>query len=562
MAVTAAEVRAYASRATRGNAPDSENEVRMNDADPTAGAPATSLEAPLPGLRAGVEVEVSGETGALFDATFGRRIKLDPRGLVLAQALADATADRRPSALAALAQTEAKTVVTLTDRLSALDLLDTPRARARAKDRVSLAAVRATPAAHLRPIPGRRFGCTMCGSCCGGHNIGPVSDAILDGLDAHLDALEPAIRAARRIDKDLFFVLPGDRATPGRDVMCQASGGSCVFLDERGLCRIHAKVGGDAKPLPCRIFPWELVLTPTGVRVAVQRECRDFLAATADDRPQVRDAEAELVALVQQIPELPVARLAPRLRGQELASWADVEALEADLRAALAAPHPAPSSMSIESSQLHPSMPIEASPDATSSLATFAALAAALPPASGDAPAADFDAWRARLSTHAKAILAAAPAPDARVSIRVDALRLLVAALDAADGWTLARALAPVEGELVRLLSAHLDHALWSTTPLRATSIEGGLGRVHAEWLLARLMGIVRAREVKRFHVTTQDVQDGLANASFLFRHADLGPVLGELDPLTAATFLDGCTGALAAAPDRTLDRRTELVKF
>jgi hypothetical protein len=114
----------------------------------------------------------------------------------------------------------------------------------------------------------------------------------------------------------------------------------------------------------------------------------------------------------------------------------------------------------------------------------------------------------------------------------------------------------------VRLLSAHLDHALWSTTPLRATSIEGGLGRVHAEWLLARLMGIVRAREVKRFHVTTQDVQDGLANASFLFRHADLGPVLGELDPLTAATFLDGCTGALAAAPDRTLDRRTELVKF
>lgn len=532
----------------------------MTDADPTAGAPDQRLDEPLPGLRAGVTVEVTGETGALFDATFGRRIKLDPRGLVLAQALAQATADRRPSALAALAQTEARTVVTLTDRLSALDLLDTPRARARARDRVSLAAVRAAPAAHLRPIPGRRFGCTMCGSCCGGHNVGPVSEAILDGLDAHLDALEPAIRAARKIDKDLFFVLPGDRATPGRDVMCQASNGSCVFLDERGLCRIHAKVGGDAKPLPCRIFPWELVLTPTGVRVAVQRECRDFLAATSEAQPLVSDAETELVALVQQIPELPVARLTPRLRGAELPSWADVESLETDLRAAVAASHPTPSSMSIEASEPRPSTSIEASPIATSSLTTFAALAAALPPAPRDAPAPDFDAWRARLGAHAKAILAAAPPPDTRVLIRVDALRLLVAALDAAEGWTLARALAPVDGELARLLSAHLDHALWSTVPLRATSIEGGLGRVHAEWLVARLIAIVRAREVKRFHVTTQDVQDGLANASFLFRHADLAPVLGELDPLTAATFLDGLD-ALATTPDRALDRRTELVK-
>lgn len=32
--------------------------------------------------------------------------------------------------------------------------------------------------------------------------------------------------------------------------------GGCVFLDDKGLCRIHAKFGEAAKPLACRIYPY------------------------------------------------------------------------------------------------------------------------------------------------------------------------------------------------------------------------------------------------------------------------------------------------------------------
>jgi lysine-N-methylase len=43
--------------------------------------------------------------------------------------------------------------------------------------------------------------------------------------------------------------------------------GACVFLQEDGLCRIHAKFGEPAKPLACRIYPY--VFHPAGNKVAV-----------------------------------------------------------------------------------------------------------------------------------------------------------------------------------------------------------------------------------------------------------------------------------------------------
>lgn len=506
----------------------------MSDQGPR---PEADDDSPLTALRDDVRIEVGADgSGALVDGALGRRIKLDARGVAIAQALAATDGARTATAISATIETDAAGVAGFAARLVALDLCDTARARTRVAERQALARVKARPAAHLATLAEARFGCTMCGSCCGGHNVGPVSQAVLDGLAAHLPALEAEVRAQRHVAKDLFVRLPpGERAVPGTHVMCHASNGSCVFLDDAGRCRIHARVGGDHKPLPCRIFPWELVATPTGVRVAVQRECRDFLAATGHDAPPLEAAHDELVALVEAIGELPTARPIPRVRGRELDSWAAWESLEQQLFAALAAS------------------------DATDPGATFAALAACL----GEPGAAGrFSEWRARFVGPLEQMLAAAPAPSARTWIRVEGLELAVHALEAADGWVLARALGPLGGEAATLFREHLRHALWATTPLRATSIEAGLGRLHAEWVLARLVAIVRAREVKRFHVTTQDLQDGLVIASFLFRHEDLQPLLAELDPLTTSVFVDGLGPLRDEAAAETPDRRVELVKF
>jgi len=43
--------------------------------------------------------------------------------------------------------------------------------------------------------------------------------------------------------------------------------GACVFLNEQGLCRIHAKFGEAAKPLACRVYPY--TFHPSGRQVAV-----------------------------------------------------------------------------------------------------------------------------------------------------------------------------------------------------------------------------------------------------------------------------------------------------
>lgn len=481
-----------------------------------------------PRLRAGVMLDVAGR--ALVDAVFVRKIKLDDAGLAILGALDGAASIEE---VATRAGVDLAAVSTWLSRLATYDLLDDERARARMADRQGLGRVKASPGDHLRPLPGARFSCTMCGSCCGGHVVGPVSRAILDGLAPHALALEAEVKAARKVDKGLFFVLPTQRATPGEDVVCHAAAGSCVFLDDAGLCRIHGKLGGDKKPLPCRIFPWELTASPTGVRVAVQRECRDFANATSDERPTIAESEAELRALLAEIPGLWTPSITPVLRDEKLASWADYEALEAELLALCQHGEVAP---------------------------TFAAFAARV----GQGPAVDgatFQAWRDGLLAPLRQILAAVPESDDEVVFRVDALTIAVRALEEARGWALTRATAPLEPAALALFRSHLQHSLWSLSPLRATSLAAGLARLHAEWLLARLMAASRAREVKRFHVTAQDLQDGLANACFLFRHRDLTPILERLDPLTTAVFLDAPDEPRAAA-EREPDTRTELPKF
>ncbi len=498
-------------------------------------------------LRADVRIALGPDgAGALEDTTLGRRIKLDAQGVALCRGLGQAA-----EVIAASIGTTSESVQRFADRLVALDLCATPRAALRVAERKQLAAVQAAPAKHLKMLPNARFTCTMCGSCCGGHNVGPVSESVLDGLEDALPALAEVVRAARHMDKDLFVALPGSGppsgttggATPGKDVVCHASNGSCVFLDDTGKCRIHASLGGEAKPLPCRIFPWELVATPTGVRVSVQRECRDFVRATDASAPPLEASLDEVMALVSALDTLPTARTIPVVAGRELDSWAAWEAIEARWFA------------------------IADATDAASGadpIAIFCALRDALGEGATSAtpsrPEA-FAAWRIQLVNALSRIAKAAPPADERMLIRVDALRILLQTLEHAHGWTLARALAPLEGAAAALFQAHLRHALWATTPLRAKVVEAGLGRLVAEWVLARLVAVVRAREVKRFHVTEQDLQDGLVTASFLFRHDDLQPVLAELDALTVAVFVDGLEH-LAAVPATEPDRRFELVKF
>ncbi|MCA8997772.1 MAG: YkgJ family cysteine cluster protein, partial [Planctomycetaceae bacterium] len=65
----------------------------------------------------------------------------------------------------------------------------------------------------------------------------------------------------------LIFQTERPLGGPTRVRLAHQPDGACVFLDEQGLCRIHAKFGEDAKPLACRIYPY--AIHPAGDKLAV-----------------------------------------------------------------------------------------------------------------------------------------------------------------------------------------------------------------------------------------------------------------------------------------------------
>jgi len=61
--------------------------------------------------------------------------------------------------------------------------------------------------------------------------------------------------------------------------------GRCRFLDAAGLCRVHAELGYDAKPLICRQYPVVLVRTEDGVRGGLDPGCYQTWQTWRDGPP-------------------------------------------------------------------------------------------------------------------------------------------------------------------------------------------------------------------------------------------------------------------------------------
>ena len=92
----------------------------------------------------------------------------------------------------------------------------------------------------------QNWGCHNCGGCCREHLIEITEDE------------------KRRIEKQGWTAADGvsmvrpviQQIARNRYRLAHQDDGACVFLDEHGLCRIHAKFGEPAKPLACRVYPY------------------------------------------------------------------------------------------------------------------------------------------------------------------------------------------------------------------------------------------------------------------------------------------------------------------
>jgi hypothetical protein len=178
----------------------------------------------------------------------------------------------------------------------------------------------------VRPLlarPGARFSCSANGACCSDmHLLGP------------LDARDLLMLRARGVGESIE-----ERERGKVELRCDAEG-RCT-LSEGRLCSLHVRDDRLAKPSVCRRFPFALIATPLGGRIATAHRCP---CRTMGERPLVSldDASAALTDGADGLlceREAPARVILSRRSSASFKGWAS---MEASLLARLSAGEPPP----------------------------------------------------------------------------------------------------------------------------------------------------------------------------------------------------------------------------
>ena len=103
--------------------------------------------------------------------------------------------------------------------------------------------------------------------------------------------------------------------------LAHAKDGGCVFLNDDGLCRIHAKFGEAAKPLACRIYPYALHPAGKKVTVSLRFSCPSVVANLGKPVSENRDELKKIERLV--VPKNADRIPPPRVNKRETLDWPD-----------------------------------------------------------------------------------------------------------------------------------------------------------------------------------------------------------------------------------------------
>jgi lysine-N-methylase len=172
------------------------------------------------------------------------------------------------------------------------------------------------------PLPVRalpvlqNWDCHGCTDCCRAYRVG-VTDDERKRIEAQSWDSDPAMHGTKFFVRDGWF--------SGKYRLNHRTDGACVFLDEKGGCRIHNKFGSEAKPLACRIYP--IVLVPAGNhwRVGLRYACPS--AVNDQGRPlSAHQAMIREFAAALEEREHLAGRIqaVPMLQRAQTVSWSDL----------------------------------------------------------------------------------------------------------------------------------------------------------------------------------------------------------------------------------------------
>ncbi|MCA9181368.1 MAG: YkgJ family cysteine cluster protein, partial [Planctomycetales bacterium] len=162
----------------------------------------------------------------------------------------------------------------------------------------------------------QNWSCHTCGGCCKQHGIYITAEErqrIIDQGWTEADGI-PA-------DQPLFVEMGH---LPGRKWwrLAHQPDGSCVFLDERGLCKIHGKFGEPAKPLACRIYPYAFHPAGDYLAVGLRFSCPSVVENLGTPVVEQRSELQRLARLV--VPEGARATTPPKLTDKQPLTWEQV----------------------------------------------------------------------------------------------------------------------------------------------------------------------------------------------------------------------------------------------
>ncbi len=173
----------------------------------------------------------------------------------------------------------------------------------------------------------QNWSCHNCGGCCRQHAIEVTEDERQRILSQGWTANDGTPTG------NALFEPHAGPPWAKRYRLAHQADGACVFLNEQGLCRIHAKFGEAAKPLACRIYPYAFHPAGKQVTVSLRFSCPSVVANRGHSIKQNADEIKQLARAV--VPEGHERTPPPALSARERVDWPDfrrvVDAIDDDL---------------------------------------------------------------------------------------------------------------------------------------------------------------------------------------------------------------------------------------
>ena len=136
---------------------------------------------------------------------------------------------------------------------------------------------------RLQILPDERFSCRSCTDCCRRWYV-----ELFDGEAEKIEKLSWPAGDPLRDRKGLI-------RHGGKTYLVHESDGACVFLNRgNNLCRIHEQFGVEAKPMACRLYPFQMAPTFAGeLSVTARYDCPTV-------RKNQGDAHTQALGLLEQ----------------------------------------------------------------------------------------------------------------------------------------------------------------------------------------------------------------------------------------------------------------------